>query len=336
MIGLKHLEKQMEKMLQGTAYCIGEKAAGHGVDSNKKSRCKMEIELKKPELSDREMINRYFRMNRNRSCEYTFANLYLWSRHYKVQYAIVDDMLVFQYIESKSFTFPQGDRANLKRVLDHLMEWSRERDVEFRLTNVNPEQFALLEEIYPGKFTVEYYRDSADYVYETEKLIALSGKKYHGKKNHINKFQKLYPDWSYEKITADNVEDCFQMALDWRRDNGCEEDPEKNAEMCVTLNSLRLMEELELVGGLIRVDGKVVAFSIGEPVCDDTMVVHIEKAYADVQGAYTIINQQFLLHEASEYKYVNREEDLGDEGLRKAKESYRPVFMVEKGMVSLC
>lgn len=296
----------------------------------------MEIELKKPELGDREMINRYFRMNRNRSCEYTFANLYLWSRHYKVQYAIVDDMLVFQYIESKSFTFPQGDRANLKRVLDHLMEWSRERDVEFRLTNVNPEQFALLEEIYPGKFTVEYYRDSADYVYETEKLIALSGKKYHGKKNHINKFQKLYPDWSYEKITADNVEDCFQMALDWRRDNGCEEDPEKNAEMCVTLNSLRLMEELELVGGLIRVDGKVVAFSIGEPVCDDTMVVHIEKAYADVQGAYTIINQQFLLHEASEYKYVNREEDLGDEGLRKAKESYRPVFMVEKGMVSLC
>ena len=95
------------------------------------------------------------------------------------------------------------------------------------------------------------------------------------------------------------------------------------------------MEELRLCGGLIRADGKVMAFSIGEPVCDDTMVVHIEKAYADVQGAYPIINQQFLLHEASKYRYVNREEDMGEPGLRQAKESYHPVFLVEKGRVSL-
>lgn len=188
--------------------------------------------------------------------------------------------------------------------------------------------------VYPGQIYHRIYRDSADYVYETEKLISLSGKKYHGKKNHINKFNRLYPDWTYEKITDENVEECFQMALNWRRENGCDEDVDKNAEMCVTLNSLRLMKELELSGGLIRVDGRVVAFSIGEPVCDDTMVVHIEKAYADVQGAYTIINQQFLTHEASQYQYVNREEDMGDPGLRQAKESYRPVFLVEKGCVS--
>lgn len=295
---------------------------------------RMEINFKKPELADKAMIDRYFRMNRNRSCEYTFANIYLWSRHYKVEYAVVQDMLVFYYTERKCFTFPQGDRANLKTTLDTLMEWSARQGVEFHLANVNPGQFTLLEQIYPGRFEVEYYRDLADYVYETEKLIQLSGKKYHGKKNHINKFQKLYPDWSYETIGDGNVEECFQMALDWRRDNGCEEDPEKNAEMCVTLNSLRLMKELSLRGGLIRAEGRVVAFSIGEPVCDDTMVVHIEKAYADVPGAYTIINQQFLAHEALEYTYVNREEDLGDPGLRKAKESYRPVFLVEKGLVS--
>ena len=105
--------------------------------------------------------------------------------------------------------------------------------------------------------------------------------------------------------------------------------------MCVTLNSLRLFEELNLRGGLLRANGEVVAFSIGEPLCDDTMVVHIEKAYADVQGAYPMINQQFLIHEAAGFKYVNREEDMGDEGLRKAKESYRPAFLQEKGLVSL-
>ena len=105
--------------------------------------------------------------------------------------------------------------------------------------------------------------------------------------------------------------------------------------MCVALNSLRLFKELELKGGVLRVGGEIVAFTLGEPVCDDTFVVHIEKAYADVRGAYTAINQQFLEHEVSEYPYVNREEDMGDEGLRQAKLSYRPVFMAEKGIVTL-
>lgn len=191
-----------------------------------------------------------------------------------------------------------------------------------------------MEKLYPGRFTIEYDRDVADYVYEVEKLINLSGKKYHGKKNHINKFKKTYANWSYESLTKENAEECFQMALKWRNANGCDENVEKNAEMCVTLNSLRLLEELNLRGGLLRADGEVVAFSIGEPVCSDTMVVHIEKAFADVPGAYPMINQQFLIHEASEYQYVNREEDTGDEGLRQAKESYKPAFLQEKGLVS--
>ena len=125
------------------------------------------------------------------------------------------------------------------------------------------------------------------------------------------------------------------MALSWRNHNGCEDDPEKNQEMCVALNSLRLFKELHLKGGLLRVNGKVVAYTLGEPVSDDTFVVHIEKAYADIRGAYTMINQQFLEHEVKDYTYVNREEDTGDEGLRTAKLSYRPVFMVEKGIVTL-
>ena len=98
-------------------------------------------------------------------------------------------------------------------------------------------------------------------------------------------------------MTKDNLEECFQMALKWRTENDCEDDDEKRGEMCVALNSLRLFEELHLTGGVLRIDGKVVAFTIGEPICEDTYVVHIEKAYADVQGAYTMINQQFVEHE---------------------------------------
>ena len=181
---------------------------------------------------------------------------------------------------------------------------------------------------------MEYDRDEADYVYEREKLATLAGKKLHGKRNHINKFKSLYEDWTYESLNDENVEDCFQMALKWRNQNGCDEDHEKNAEMCVTLNSLRLYKELGMVGGIIRVAGKIVAFCIGEPVSEDTFVVHIEKAFPDIEGAYPMINQQFVLHECMEYQYVNREEDTGAEGLRKAKLSYRPVFLVEKGVVT--
>ena len=186
----------------------------------------------------------------------------------------------------------------------------------------------------PGRFQIEYVRDVADYVYETEKLATLAGKKLHGKRNHINKFKTLYPDWSYEHINDENVEECFQMALKWRNQNGCDDDAEKNAEMCVTLNSLRLYKELGLTGGILRVNGQIAAFSMGEPLCSDTFVVHIEKAFADIEGAYPMINQQFVQHECMDYKYVNREDDAGSEGLRKAKLSYRPAFMVEKGIVT--
>lgn len=295
----------------------------------------MEIELKRPELEDKALIDPYFRACNSRSCEDTFANLYLWSRHYKIKYAFLEGMLIFQQTEGGRYTsFPKGEQTNLKKVLDALISWYEEHDLEFHLMNVTSQQFEILEKLYPGRFTIEYDRDVADYVYEVEKLINLSGKKYHGKKNHINKFKKTYANWSYESLTKENAEECFQMALKWRNANGCDEDVEKNAEMCVTLNSLRLLEELNLRGGLLRADGEVVAFSIGEPICNDTMVVHIEKAFADVPGAYPMINQQFLIHEASEYQYVNREEDTGDEGLRQAKESYKPAFLQEKGLVS--
>lgn len=293
----------------------------------------MEINWKRPELSDKEMIISYLRKNPGRSCERTFTNIYLWSRHYGVTFAKVGNAIVFRSEDEEAgYAFPAGDSEDVKAAIEVLSEYSREQGQALSFYNVTPEQFEQLEAWYPGRFTVEYERDYADYVYESEKLTTLSGKKLHGKRNHINKFKSLYPNWSYETLSKENVEACFQMALKWRRQNGCEEDEEKNAEMCVTLNSLRLMEELNLTGGVLKVDDEIVAFSIGEEVCEDTFVVHIEKAYAEVEGAYTMINQQFVTHECQKYQYINREEDMGAEGLRKAKLSYRPVFLVEKGI----
>lgn len=293
------------------------------------------ITFKKPEMEDRELINSYLVDQKSRSCECTFANTYLWSRFYQVGYAIVEDTLVYKSLgENKSFTFPIGKKENIKPAMEAMKAYCQEKGIPFKMHLVTEEQFAQLEEMYPGEYKVEYNRDVADYVYDREKLANLSGKKYHGKKNHVNKFKRLYPDWTYETIGEDNLEECFQMALRWRELNGCEGDPEKVAEICVTLNYLRLFRELDMRGGLLKVNGEVVAFTIGEQVCQDTFVVHIEKAFADIQGAYTMINQQFVLNETEGYQYINREEDTGAEGLRKAKLSYHPVFMVEKGIVT--
>ena len=261
--------------------------------------------------------------------------MFLWSRHYKVKFAVIRDALVFRdESDGYAFAYPAGEPEAVRNALEALMEYSKEKGHPFKLYNVTPEHFEQLDQWFPGRFQIEYVRDVADYVYETEKLATLAGKKLHGKRNHINKFKTLYPDWSYEHINDENVEECFQMALKWRNQNGCDDDAEKNAEMCVTLNSLRLYKELGLTGGILRVNGQIAAFSMGEPLCSDTFVVHIEKAFADIEGAYPMINQQFVQHECMDYKYVNREDDAGSEGLRKAKLSYRPAFMVEKGIVT--
>lgn len=296
----------------------------------------MEISFKKPELSDRQVILSHLKGQGLRGCERTFANIYLWARFYDLVWAEVDKTIVFRSVFGGrySYTYPAGD-GDRKAAVEHLIEACRAQEYPLQFHGLSKREYEELESCFPGQFEIKWPRDVEDYVYETEKLIRLSGKKYHGKKNHINQFKAAYPDWSYEPLTDENVEECFQMALRWRELNGCEGDAEKNKEMCVALNSLRLQKELELRGGVLRAGGEVVAFTLGEPVSEDTFVVHIEKAYADIRGAYPMINQQFLEHEVSDYIYVNREDDTGDEGLRKAKLSYHPVFMVEKGTAVL-
>ncbi len=297
----------------------------------------IEWNFKRAELEDKEIISDYLTRYPSRSCERTFVNVYLWSRKYPVTWAIVEQTLVFKSEDQEhlAFAFPAGEDEDVKRTLEILKQYSEERGKPFVMYGVTPEFYEKLEAWYPGRFDVTYDRDGADYVYEAEKLETLSGKKLHAKRNHINKFKSMYEGrWSYETMGEENLEDCFQMALRWRTENDCENNCEKRAEMCVTMNSLRLFRELDLVGGVLRLDGEVIAFTIGEPVSEDTFVVHIEKAFAEIQGAYPMINQQFVEHECMKYKYVNREEDTGAEGLRKAKLSYRPVFLVEKGTVT--
>ena len=281
--------------------------------------------------ADKELITEYMREGDSRSCDMCFATLYLWRDFYKLEYTIYEENLIFRSgDEWMSFCFPIGN-GDKKKAIEKLLEYSASVGNKLIINNFYKENEEWLDANFPGVFEVEYDRDIADYIYECDKLIRLSGRKYHKKKNHVNKFIKTFPDWSYERITEENLAECFDMLEEFKERNGKPSSHEKAEELRVTEYYLNNLEFLEQKGGLIRADGKVVAFAIGEKINSDTLVVHIEKALADVPGAYAIINQQFLVHEAGGCTYVNREDDVGEPGLRKAKLSYRPLYLLEKG-----
>lgn len=291
------------------------------------------VEFRKPRLEDKELLDRFYKGNKYLNCELTFTNALLWSTYYGIEYTIIDDLLVYKTVSDEpSFVYPIGS-GDKKKALEKIMDYCREKSIPFRLHLISEEMFMELNEFFPNKFTINYDRDIADYIYLSQDLMKLSGKKYHGKKNHINKFNSMH-QWEYENITTENIEECVAMAKEWGEMNHSEENESKQAEMDVTLRSLKHFLDLNLQGGLIRVDGKVIAFTIGEPVGEDGFVIHIEKAFSHIQGAYPMINQQFIINVGKDYKYINREEDMGVEGLRKAKLSYKPFMLLEKGVVT--
>lgn len=279
---------------------------------------------------DREALTRAFREDGRRSCEYCFANNYLWNHIYRVEVAGYGDCMLLRYVSDggrKNYVFPLG-HGDKRAALEYLRGHVSRQETPLVLTGLMEEEVKLLEQWYPSEFTVSSDRDMADYVYRMEDLRDLRGKKYHGKRNHIARFKEH--DWHYERLDSTNTRACQNMLQEWKKGKKDHWDSLAEQEFHVVERALCSFEPLELVGGVLYLGEQVVAFCLGEPLNEDTFVVHFEKAFADVQGAYPMINQQFVEHECQNYAYINREEDDGEEGLRRAKMSYRPVFFVEK------
>lgn len=282
------------------------------------------LEFKSVELNDKEIIEKYYKKENHFLCEYCFTDIFIWGKHYNTQYAVCDGFL---FLKSDGegccyYTVPEGD-GDFEKAMDRILEYANEKGGSWLFVSIYPEQKEKLEKYYPDKFEFEENRDNADYVYLAEKLASLSGKKLHKKKNHVNRFYKEYDGrWSYEPLNDDNIKEFFSYQLDW-----CENDSAFLGELCAASIALKNYKVLGIVGGILRVDGKIVAVTLGSKSFDDTMIVHIEKADYNINGAYQVINQQFVLNHCKDVKYVDREEDLGIEGLRKAKESYYPEFV---------
>lgn len=294
------------------------------------------IQFKDIELSDREAITSITMKSTRRNCDLSFSNLCSWRFLYNTQFAIKDGFLFFKFWANNELAYmmPVGE-GDLKAAIIELIHDSNREKQPFRMLGVCQNMRKDLEDILPNKFAFTTSNNYADYIYLRDDLATLKGKKFQSKRNHINKFKKLYPNYEYAAITTDNISECLRLEEEWCKVNDCREFEGTGNERKALTYALNHFNEIGLIGGLIRVDGKIVAFSFGMPINVDTFGTHVEKADTTIEGAYTIINQEFARHIPEQYIYINREEDLGIPGLRKAKQSYNPVMLLKKSMVNL-
>lgn len=281
-------------------------------------------------LADKEWLSARFREDNKRACEFCFASTYLWKKVYPLKVADTCGCAILKYVfeDDIYYAFPAG-AGDKKRALEKIMLYEQTEGNRVKISGILEDEKEMVLNWYPGRFVIEPDRDRSDYIYNAKDLMELAGRKYHGKRNHIARF-KDNSSWNYERLASTNAEECIQMNHIWKKKRVDKWDDMMQEEYDVVKEALMHFEELGLTGGVLRKDGQVIAFTLGEPLSDDTFVVHFEKAFPEIQGAYPMINQQFVIAECQDYQYVNREEDTGDEGLRKAKLSYHPVMLLDK------
>lgn len=293
------------------------------------------ISFKDIELQDKELITSYTLHSRQRNCDLSFSNLCSWRFLYHTRFAIMDGYLLLKFwAEGKLvYMMPTGN-GDLIKVMDALADDARQEGVPLCLLGITDGACSQLEAFMPGKFQFTADRDYADYLYLRTDLATLSGKKLQAKRNHVNKFKKSY-HYEYTLITPDRIRECLDLEAEWCKVNNCDQQEGTGNERRALVYALHHFDELGLTGGILHVDGKIAAFTFGMPISQDTFGVHVEKADTRIDGAYAMINYEFARRIPERYTYVNREEDLGIEGLRKAKLSYQPVLLLEKYIACL-
>lgn len=293
------------------------------------------INFKKPEISDKTWMDPLLAVADLSGCHQNFTNIFAWSGIYNYQVARVEEYLVVKgyHKELGAYYFYPAGQGEIMPIFLALQEDAQLNQEKMRLVGISPDNKKVLDELFPGRFSYQDDRDGYDYVYHLEKLVSLAGKKLQAKRNHINKFKTNNDDWCIEELSEDNLAECWKMNEEWCKANGCKEDEQLSSEYCAVRVCFENYEALGIEGILLRLEGRIIAFTMGERLNSDTYVTHVEKAFGEIQGAYQMINREFaelIQQRYPDIVYVNREEDMGYEGLRKAKMSYRPITMEKK------
>lgn len=291
------------------------------------------LEFKKLNLEDIPLLKPYFPFQKGRNCDATVGGAFMWRDFFLTHFAIRDSVLYSKVVylnQEEAFTVPLGGDIS---CVDHIAAYCKANGKEMILCSVTKNDLEQIKRRYPIR-EIRPERDWFDYLYLAKDLAELKGKRYHGQKNHINKFQSLYPDYQFREIDDSNIGEILDFyktfLLGYQKENAIAvEEKEK------TLEVLENMAMYQMIGGALYIDRKAVAFSLGEKM-NDVLYVHIEKADTQYKGIYaTLVNQFVKRYAGGEILFVNREEDVGDPGLRTSKLSYHPIELIEKYTIKI-
>lgn len=295
------------------------------------------IDFQSLKLENKEAYEKLLRSRGERGCEYSFVNLYLWGRQ---KAALIGENLVFfsQFNRKSVYLFPVGT-GDRKPALEAVMADARERGIPCRFVGLTQDDCAELELLYPGKLRYHFDRDTFDYVYDIDDLADLKGRKFQKKRNHLNRFREQNPGHTLEPITRENMPQVKELAQRWYQLR-LQDNPhgDYQLEQAALKKALDQWDVLGLEGLLLRTEQGPVAMTVGSRLSENTVDIHFEKALDIADGAYAAINNGFARYLREKYpqvRFLNREDDLGLEGLRKAKLSYCPHHMVEKSWAHL-
>lgn len=278
------------------------------------------------------VIEKYLAQSEISFCDISLGIKYMWRDDFVIDYAIFNDTLIMKETSpdyKDAFYYPMG--ADVEGALIAIEKYAKSKNL--------PLKFCCLDNLIAGALAKRYFdvnvsndRDWSDYIYEAEKFKTYSGKKFGGQRNHVNKFKKTYPDYKFKVIEKSDFPRIKEFLKEFETKNEFMRWTEA-VEQRKVFDLVENMFYLNQVGGLLDVDGKVVAFSIGE-VIGDTLIVHIEKALVKYEGVYPTMAQEFARAFATDkVNLINREEDCGDNGLRISKLQYHPVEVKEKNLI---
>lgn len=294
------------------------------------------FDFRKISIKDREAICERLAVSDLRGGEYSFANNLAWHRLSDYVICLHNDFYINCGFDNEEpfFIFPAGVRTDNEtgrekyiKLFEELKKFCDDKNKRFRLVSVTQKDVDWLKQYYGERISVEYDRDGSDYIYNSSDLIELPGKKYHSKRNHINRFMEA--EWTFEPLDETNFDECIAFSAGLYNVRGDIYGSAVIEQYAINVFFMNL-KELGLKAALLRREGELVGYSIGEQLNSDTFIVHIEKARADIHGAYPMLCNMFAKTYAEQFQYISREEDMGIDGLRRSKMSYHPVFLVDK------
>lgn len=285
-------------------------------------------------IRDKDEFQRILRRHNPQISELTFTNLFAWRNFYKFRYTIIEGLLCIISVHGREEPFammPIGDvnEESFAIAFSGIRDYFLQKGWRPLFRKITKNELKYFKSRISSEEAYVYDRNNSDYLYNADDLIKLQGKKYDSKRNHINKFKRQHI-FEYVSLDSSLLDECIGIMERWCKDRKCKCKDGDYCERNANMELLSNFETLDYKGALIKMDGAFEAFTIGEMLNEDTAVIHIEKANNSVDGLYTIMNQQFAQREWSGATYINREQDLGLEGIRKAKLSYQPLRLIDK------